>query len=101
MNLQMEKEQGEVLTVKMKQKVQDFMSGYRMDCKSIDLDAVCAAFIDEMTAGLTDQGSSLAMIPTYIRMDSVVPRNEKVIVIDAGGSICALPWSGLMIRKSR
>jgi hexokinase len=94
MNLQMEKEQGEVLTVKVKQKVQDFMSGYRMDCKSIDLDAVCAAFIDEMTAGLTDQGSSLAMIPTYIRMDSVVPRNEKVIVIDAGGSNLrvALVW---------
>ena len=87
MNLQMEKEQGEVLTVKVKQKVQDFMSGYRMDCKSIDLDAVCAAFIDEMTAGLTDQGSSLAMRRLSLSMPAA--------------AICALPWSGLMIRKSR
>lgn len=70
----------------VKQKVQTFLSSYQMDCQRINIDDVCQSFIEEMSAGLAGQESSLAMLPTYIRMDSTVPANEKVIVIDAGGT---------------
>ncbi len=72
--------------MEIKNKVIEFMKRYKMDCQRIDLDEICSAFIDEMSTGLTEQGSSLAQLPTYIRMDNDVSINEKVIVIDAGGT---------------
>lgn len=69
-----------------RKKVQEFLAGYHMDYQSIDLDAVCADFIAEMDNGLAGKASSLAMLPTYITMDRQVAVNEKVIVIDAGGT---------------
>lgn len=78
----------------MKSKVQSFLAKYQMDCQRIDLDEVCANFIKAMSDGLAGRDSSLAMLPTYIRMDNEVPLNEKVIVIDAGGTNLrvALVW---------
>ena len=75
-------------------KVKAFLAKYQMDCERIDLDEVCNAFIKAMSDGLAGHASSLAMLPTYIRMDNQVPLNEKVIVIDAGGTNLrvALVW---------
>ena len=75
-------------------KVKAFLAKYQMDCERIDLDEVCDTFIKAMSDGLAGRPSSLAMLPTYIRMDNQVPLNEKVIVIDAGGTNLrvALVW---------
>ena len=80
--------------MEIKNKVNSFLTRYQMDCQRIDLDTVCNDFIAAMSDGLTGRESSLAMLPTYIRMDSKVPLNEKVIVIDAGGTNLrvALMW---------
>ena len=39
-----------------------------------------------MTAGLTEKGSSLAMIPSFISIDKDVKTNTPVVVLDAGGT---------------
>ena len=71
---------------KIKGKVEEFLRKYEMDYGSVELDANCQRFIEEMQKGLDAEESSLLMIPTYISMDSEIPLNEPVIVIDAGGT---------------
>ena len=71
---------------KIKEKVEKFLVKYKMDYGSVDLDDNCQMFIEEMQKGLDAEESSLLMIPTYISMDSEIPLNEPVIVIDAGGT---------------
>ncbi len=70
----------------IKEKVEKFLKKYEMDYSSVDLDDNCKMFIDEMNKGLNAEASSLLMIPTYISMDSEIPVNEPVIIIDAGGT---------------
>lgn len=72
--------------LKIKEKVQQFLNKYEMNFTEVDLNANCEKFLDEMQKGLDAQESSLLMIPTYISMDSEIPVNEPVIVIDAGGT---------------
>lgn len=40
----------------------------------------------EMDEGLAGRASSLAMIPSFITIPDRAPRNEKIIVLDAGGT---------------
>ena len=70
----------------MTQKVIDFLNQYQMDFEAIDMDEYCQVFLDEMACGLAGDTSSLRMIPTYIDADSLIPLNEPVIAIDAGGT---------------
>ena len=46
----------------------------------------CDAFMEEMTRGLEGRPSSLPMIATYIETARAVPRDERVISLDAGGT---------------
>lgn len=70
---------------RLKEKAVGFLRKYGMDAASVDLEANCRTFIDEMKNGLEGSGS-LLMIPTYIGMDGEIPPNEPVISIDAGGT---------------
>lgn len=70
----------------VKARVADFLKKYGMDAESVDLKRNSEIFLEEMEAGLVSSKSSLLMIPTYIRMEKELPLNEKVIVIDAGGT---------------
>ncbi len=63
-----------------------FLRRNRLDPGRTDLAAGCTAFLDEMTRGLQGRPSSLPMIPTYIETIREVPRGEKVIALDAGGT---------------
>jgi hexokinase len=58
----------------------------RLSAEGLDPARTCAAFVDEMTRGLQARPSSLPMIPTYIETAREVPRGEKVIALDAGGT---------------
>ena len=57
-----------------------------MHPESIVLASTVDHMLDEMTRGLNGEDSSLAMIPTYIESDASIPANEKVVVLDAGGT---------------
>lgn len=68
------------------QNVEKFFKSNGMWHGDIDMNTCCDAFIYEMNKGLSSTGSSLSMIPTYIEIANDVPKNETVIVIDAGGT---------------
>lgn len=70
----------------MRKIVDDFLQKYGMHYKTINIDKHCAEFASQMKIGLTNQSSSLLMIPAYISLKSNLPDNEEVIVIDAGGT---------------
>jgi hexokinase len=54
--------------------------------EDIDMDKFCDVFTEEMHKGLAGEGSSLAMIPTYIEVGRNIPADKSVIVLDAGGT---------------
>jgi hexokinase len=67
-------------------RVIEFLKRYGMDFEDIDFRAGVQDFLEEMESGLAGKGSSLAMIPTYIEPSVDVPKDEPVIVMDAGGT---------------
>jgi hexokinase len=52
----------------------------------LDLGKYCRAFLEEMSRGLQGRPSTLPMIPTYVDTAREVPRGERVIALDAGGT---------------
>jgi len=70
----------------IKANVQDFLKSRQMDYEDIDIEKNCKIFLEEMEKGLAGTGSSLEMIPTYIEAGKVLPCNEPVIAVDAGGT---------------
>jgi len=70
----------------IRDKVRRFLKDNGMYYEDIDMDACCDVFLEEMQAGLGRQGSSLAMIPTYIEVGKDIPIDKPVIVLDAGGT---------------
>jgi len=79
--------------------VRRFLEDNGMYYEDIDIGACCDIFIQEMQGGLGQpapasldasrggvQGSSLAMIPTYIEVGKDIPAGKPVIVLDAGGT---------------
>jgi len=69
-----------------KRLVDQFLIDMKMHPADIDLESIVGRIMDEMTKGLNGEPSSLAMIPTYLEIDSDVIDNEKVVVLDAGGT---------------
>jgi hexokinase len=69
-----------------KDKAAAFLTRHGMYHADISMEGLCGVFLDEMRRGLTETGSSLAMLPTYIETERQVPRNKPVIVMDAGGT---------------
>lgn len=65
--------------------VVQFLSEGGLDVKEVPLQQILDQYLVEMGKGLEAKGS-LEMIPTYIEADFELPSNEKVIVIDAGGT---------------
>ncbi|MGL4524591.1 MAG: hypothetical protein ACRCVN_03595 [Spirochaetia bacterium] len=66
--------------------VDQFFRKHHLHSEQIDLAQHVQRFTQHMHAGLAHQGQSLAMLPTYIGLNSQVLRNEKVVVMDAGGT---------------
>ena len=44
------------------------------------------SFYDGMDAGLAGHSTGMMMLPTYISAEGTVPRGEKILVMDAGGT---------------
>lgn len=66
--------------------VKNFLGKMNMFHQQVDMERAYQHFLDEMEKGLKGNKSSLKMIPTYIKSDVEIPVNEKVIVMDAGGT---------------
>ena len=66
--------------------VDSFLRRSRLDPARLDLAAGCTAFLDELARGLDGRPSSLPMIPTYIETARDLPRGQRVIALDAGGT---------------
>ncbi len=67
-------------------KTTEFLKKYGLSTNSIDTVACIKTFVDKMSQGLTTEGSSLAMIPTYIGKSCKPPKDRIITVIDAGGT---------------
>jgi hexokinase len=70
----------------IRDKVRHFLKDNGMYHEDIDMGKLCDVFIEEMHSGLAGEDSSLAMIPTYIEVGRNIPADERVIVLDAGGT---------------
>jgi len=66
--------------------VDAFLRRNRLDPGRTDLAAAPTMFLRELALGLEGKPSSLPMIPTYIETALEVPRGQKVIALDAGGT---------------
>lgn len=70
----------------IRRSVEQFLKRYEMDHSDVDMETNVKAFLNEMESGLTGRKSTLDMIPTYIETGASVPSNERVVVVDAGGT---------------
>ncbi|MBN2035637.1 MAG: hypothetical protein JW768_02730 [Chitinispirillaceae bacterium] len=66
--------------------IAQFLKEHRLLASQYDPAGIIADFLEEMENGLSGGPSSLAMIPSYITLPSRPPKNEKIIVLDAGGT---------------
>ncbi|MBN2656198.1 MAG: hexokinase [Spirochaetales bacterium] len=66
--------------------VKDFLGKLNMFHEQVDMEKAYQHFLAEMEKGLNGEQSSLKMIPTFIESEMEIPVNEKVIVMDAGGT---------------
>lgn len=66
--------------------VAHFLEKYGMHYAGIDIPSQLKLFTAEMVNGLEGRQSSLKMYPTFIEFNNKIPKNEPVIVLDAGGT---------------
>lgn len=64
----------------------EFLKKYGMSPADIDPVEFAPRMLDDMLRGLAGEPSDMAMIPTYLKNDGVVPLNVPAVVIDAGGT---------------
>jgi Hexokinase len=67
-------------------RLHQFLLKHRLLSSQYDGKEIINAFLDEMEKGLRGKESSLAMIPSFIHVPETAPKNEKIIVLDAGGT---------------
>lgn len=65
--------------------VQAFLQKHGQTPEQFDLQQVTDAFLADMRAGLRGEGG-LPMLPAYFTVDTVVPQDRPVTVIDMGGT---------------
>lgn len=70
----------------IREKVKQFMKQNQMDHESIDFKKECQVFIEDMEKGLAGGDDCMDMLPTFIPMKDDINSNERVIVMDAGGT---------------
>ena len=66
--------------------ITQFLSEHGMYYGDLNFDLECQKFIAEMEKGLSKEGSSLDMIPTYLSVKNEIQMNTPAVVIDAGGT---------------
>jgi len=72
--------------MELKVAVRNFLKNANLFHEDIEFQKECDVFLADMQDGLDGKDNCLDMLPTYIPMINSVKVNEKVIVIDAGGT---------------
>ncbi|MFO7936492.1 MAG: hexokinase [Kiritimatiellia bacterium] len=67
-------------------KVDCFLKDNGLDINAVDREKLLSEFKNEMSAGLKNGDSSLAMIPSFISIDKDIRTDMPVVVLDAGGT---------------
>lgn len=70
----------------MKKQVSEFLMNHKISPKTVDMKDLVDHFLSEMQNALDGKESSLPMIDSYCKPVAKVASDEKVIVIDAGGT---------------
>jgi len=64
-----------------------FLRRHGLDLSRLDVGALSHAFREDMARGLRgDRDAWMLMLPTYLGLEGTLPKDEPVIVIDAGGT---------------
>lgn len=77
--------------------VKDFLRAQALDAELIDIGAEAELFLANLRRGLAQDGVAMHMFPSYIEVGKALPQNERVIVMDAGGTnlrVAALSFNG-------
>ena len=69
-----------------KNEIEIFLKKHNLHHSSINFDNACKDFLDEMNKGLSKENETLKMLPTYVTIKDILPKNEPIITIDAGGT---------------
>ncbi len=84
----------------MKDDIKNFLKSKGVLAEDIDLHAGLEDFLEQMRDGLNGN-KGLKMIPTYVKVGAKIPTNEKIIVLDAGGTnfrVCTLYFDDDMVE---
>jgi hexokinase len=68
------------------ERAQQFIQDHGLNLGAKDAETFYNSFSQEMQKGLEGKGGSLAMLPTYIGVDKLIPPGKTALVIDAGGT---------------
>lgn len=85
----------------MKNDIRVFLKSRGVLAEDVDLQSGLADFLESMRAGLKNEAGGLQMIPTFVKVGAKIPCNEKIIVLDAGGTnfrVCTLYFDEEMIE---
>ncbi len=66
--------------------IKDFLISIDMHSEQTEMEQLVKRFMDEMSAGLMGEPSSLLMIPSYIAPPEEFPQSGSAIAVDAGGT---------------
>ena len=82
------------------------MKAHGMDAERVDLNEYTKVFAESMRAGLRGDADAMPMIPTYLSSAGKLPRGEKAVVIDAGGTnfrtaVISFDTKGAVIEQAR
>ncbi|MCL2082333.1 MAG: hypothetical protein FWH04_03730 [Oscillospiraceae bacterium] len=66
--------------------VNEFLTKTRMNGYDLNIQDISETFVYGMREGLAGRKSSLRMLPAYIEPGRSVPKDKRVIVLDAGGT---------------
>ncbi|MDR0951528.1 MAG: hexokinase [Oscillospiraceae bacterium] len=68
------------------EKIEKLLEKLNMLPEQTDVGKIAEKYIAEMEKGLSGEGSSLPMIPSYLSVDGQIADGEPVIALDAGGT---------------
>lgn len=66
--------------------IDEFLNKNKLTASNIDEQKFINTFINHMDLGLNKESSSLAMLNSYIDIDTPIITNKNIIVLDAGGT---------------
>lgn len=68
------------------EEIRCFLKRHGMSHETLDIQKEAQRFVAQMELGLKGEESSLMMLPTYLKSQGAITKNQKVLVLDMGGT---------------